>query len=293
MAIFKRSWRLSVELENKVKTFQELENKDMSLKIDFSAKNGIRSFCEGNITLYNLARNDMLYLANCATYAKGDGEVSIKHNKITLECGYNGNLAIVLAGNITSVNADFGSVDSKIQLKVTGNLGENAINKGKTISINGNVDLKQVCKELTTLQKIKLQYDESVKPTLLKSFSYLGTPLKMLENLRNSFKDYVFYLSEDGQTLKVEAQGATKKRNLQVLSYKTGLIGTPTPTQYGISATSLLNTALKVGGWVKLESQKVGGYNGEWYISEITHKGSNQGADWTSTLELRKSAVVL
>ena len=290
MAVFKRSWRLTIELENKIKTFQELENADMSLKIDFSAKNSVKGYCEGNITLCNLSRNDMLYLANCATFGKNG---ITKQNKITLECGYNGDLAIILAGNIQSVNADFGSVDNKIQLKIIGNLSQNTINKGKAISINGNVDLKQVCKELTTLQKIKLQYDESVKPTLLKGFTFLGTPLKLLENLRESFKDYVFYFSEDGQTLKVEMQGATQKRGVQKLSYKTGLIGTPTPTQFGITATSLLNTALKVGGWVKLESQKVSGYNGDWYITEISHKGTNQGADWLSMLELRKEAVVL
>lgn len=292
MAVFKRSWRLSIELENKVKTFQEIENADLSLKVDFTAKNSARGYCEGDITLYNLSRNDMLYLANCATYSKG-GEVSIKHNKISLECGYNGDLAIVLCGNIKSVTADFASVDNKITMKVDSGLMQNSLKKGSAINFDGNIDLKEVCTKLTALQNLKLCYDENVKPVLLKGFTFMGTPLKLLNNLRESFKEYAFYLTEDGESLRVEKIGGSVKINTQVLSYETGLVGSPTPTAHGISIVSLLNTNLRVGAWVKLKSEKISNYNGDWYIMDVQHKGSSQGNEWITQCDLRREAVVL
>ena len=289
MAIFKRSWRLTLQIgKDKAKVFQELENSDMSLKIEFDTTSKTSSFSEGTITIYNLAKDDMYYLASCARVG-ADG--IMKQNKVMLECGYGGDLGIILSGNIYEVTADFTSADRKISLKARGNIAKNFEFDSISVALNGDIDLKDICAELTKKQQILLEYDKNIAPVIQKGYSFLGRPAQMLENLRKSFKDFFFYYSEDGETLKVQPKENATISNKQILSYETGLVGTPTPTQFGIKATSLLNKSLKMGGWVELKSEKIPQYNGIWYIYEIKHKGSNQSNEWFSILSLSKNVM--
>ena len=65
MAIYKRAWRLSIQINNTIKTFQELDYQDQSLKIDFEVNNAVYGgFASGNITIYNLAQSDMEFLSS-------------------------------------------------------------------------------------------------------------------------------------------------------------------------------------------------------------------------------------
>ena len=84
MAIYKRAWRLSIQINNIVKTFQELDYGDQSLKIEFEVSNAVYGgFASGNITIYNLAQSDMEFLSSSVSpYG------NFKRNKVSLECGY-------------------------------------------------------------------------------------------------------------------------------------------------------------------------------------------------------------
>lgn len=285
MGIFRRSWRVTIELADKYKQFSELATRDMSLKIDFDAVNRIGGYSEGHITLQNLKRDDINYLATSATYPMS------KKNAVKLEAGYNGDLSVVLNGQIYQVEADFTSPDNKISLTVQGGLGQNFINTGKAISLKGDIDLKDVCKELSTLESMQLHYDENIKPIAQKGFSFVGTPMQLLNQLRNSFKDLYFYIGADAKVLYVKPKENPAKNKVNTLSEDSGLQGTPKPTQFGIMAISILNPALKAGEWVNIKSQRVSQYNGDWFIREIKHKGGNQGNEWVSVLDLSKAAV--
>ena len=60
MALFKRAWRLQIQVGNIVKTFQELDYAEQSLKIEFDISNAVYGgFSSGSISIYNLAQSDM------------------------------------------------------------------------------------------------------------------------------------------------------------------------------------------------------------------------------------------
>ena len=287
MAIFKRSWRLKIEVENVIKEFKELENTDTSLKIDFDATSKTSKWAEGNITIQNLNKDDLQYLASCARISGG---ATFKHNKVSLEAGYGGDLAVILCGNISQVDVDFTSADRKCTLKVSGNFAQNALKNSVGISMDGDIDFREICKEASALMKVKLVYDSNIKPILQKGYSFLGTPMRLLEDLRQSFKDYYLILSADGNTLSVKPKENATILKKDIISEDTGMIGMPKPTQYGLTITSLLNSALKAGDFVEVQSKKITAFNGTYFIYELKHKGSNMNNEWISTLDLRKRA---
>ena len=287
MAIFKRSWRLKIEVENVIKEFKELENTDTSLKIDFDATSKTSKWAEGNITIQNLNKDDLQYLASCARISGG---ATFKHNKVSLEAGYGGDLAVILCGNISQVDVDFTSADRKCTLKVSGNFAQNALKNSVGISMDGDIDFREICKEASALMKVKLVYDSNIKPILQKGYSFLGTPMRLLDDLRQSFKDYYLILSADGNTLSVKPKENATILKKDVISEDTGMIGMPKPTQYGLTITSLLNSALKAGDFVEVQSKKITAFNGTYFIYELKHKGSNMNNEWISTLDLRKRA---
>lgn len=287
MAIFKRSWRLKIEVENVIKEFKELENTDTSLKIDFDATSKTSKWAEGNITIQNLNKDDLQYLASCARISGG---ATFKHNKVSLEAGYGGDLAVILCGNISQVDVDFTSADRKCTLKVSGNFAQNALKNSVGISMDGDIDFREICKEASALMKVKLVYDSNIKPILQKGYSFLGTPMRLLDDLRQSFKDYYLILSADGNTLSVKPKENATILKKDIISEDTGMIGMPKPTQYGLTITSLLNSALKAGDFVEVQSKKITAFNGTYFIYELKHKGSNMNNEWISTLDLRKRA---
>ena len=287
MAIFKRTWRLKIEVENVIKEFKELENTDTSLKIDFDATSKTSKWAEGNITIQNLNKDDLQYLASCARISGG---ATFKHNKVSLEAGYGGDLAVILCGNISQVDVDFTSADRKCTLKVSGNFAQNALKNSVGISMDGDIDFREICKEASALMKVKLVYDSNIKPILQKGYSFLGTPMRLLDDLRQSFKDYYLILSADGNTLSVKPKENATILKKDIISEDTGMIGMPKPTQYGLTITSLLNSALKAGDFVEVQSKKITAFNGTYFIYELKHKGSNMNNEWISTLDLRKRA---
>ena len=144
MDVFRRAYRLSIEIDGKLKTYQELTNTNESLKVDFNITNCVYGvFAQGNITISNLSFDDMQYLATSYNPASR----RFKRNKIILEAGYNDNVSNIINGNIIDVDADFNSVDASISLRVQGGIANNLAKNNVKTSLNGDVDFRAVCSE--------------------------------------------------------------------------------------------------------------------------------------------------
>lgn len=282
MAIYKRAWRLSIQINNTIKTFQELDYQDQSLKIDFEVNNAVYgSFANGNITIYNLAQSDMEFLASCVSpYG------NFKRNKVSLECGYVGNIALILAGNIIGVECDFTSVDNKITLQVEGGIQNNLLNNNIETSLKGKVDFQAICAECAKHNDLILKYDKNITKRNLNDYSFLGSPFQMIENIKKYFSDLNIFIDETGKVLNVLLTEKGEKINEQELSSDTGLIGKPKPTLQGCNVLSMLNVNFKAGGFVKLKNESLKSLNGVYRITELKHKGSNYGELWISELIL-------
>lgn len=276
MAIFRRSWRLTIQIKNAQKTFQEIATADTSLKIDFSIKTGAGGiFSEGNITVSGLTSADMAFLSTNFNPQTG----AVRGSKVSLEVGYNGNLTKILSGNIIQAEPKFGSANHELNLKVNSGVFNN-LNTRVGDSLAGNTDFKSIAQKTAKNNDLVLEFGAGVANPKIKDYSFSGTPFQQIENLRNYTGADVFL---DNQKLAIisKEKGAGRKIKLDDNS---GLIETPKPTFTGCEIRCLLNPALRVGQFISLKSRKIPQLDGDYRIIELTHAGCNRGKSWESKI---------
>lgn len=284
MAIFKRFWELSVQINGNMKTYFEKSFDDNSLKIDFNIKNACGGgFANGDITITNLSNQDMEFLASCYSLKNGN----LKSNKISLSAGYENNFGVICNGNFSEVNADFESVDKTINFKVVGKIENNMQNNSIQTSKEGVTNFKDICLECATKNDLGLNFDDSLNSRKLRDFSFLGSPFQYIEKIRSLYNDVFVYIDDTANQMRVEKKDK-KPINTNVLSSKTGLLGKPKPTYLGCVVRSLLNPSLKAGGCIQLENYNLKSFNAQYRIQELTHRGSNKGDLWETELVLQR-----
>lgn len=286
MEVFKRAFRLSVEVAGKLKTYEEVKDTDESLKIEFNVTNCVYGvFAQGQISITGLNFDDMQYLATSFNPATR----RFKRNAIILEAGYNDNISNIIKGNIIEVSANFSAVDPTIRLKVQGGIANNLAKNNIKTSLNGNVDFKAICNECAKNNGLTLHYDSNIKTRSLTDFSFNGTPFQMVERLRSYYPDLNIFIGEDGNTMNVLMRENGEQINTYELSCDTGLKARPTPTMLGCKVQSVLNTNFRAGGFVNLKNSNLENFDGIYRITELKHMGCNKSEAWDTHLTLQRT----
>lgn len=280
MALFKRAWRLSVQIGDTLKTYQELNSIDESLKIDFNVKSSLDGdFSEGDITISGLKISDTAFLGT--NYDAQTGE--LRESVLKLEVGYPNAISEILQGTITEATPNFNSPNNEINLKVKSGAYNN-IDFSVCDSFNGGQNFKIICEKVAQNNQVALDFKSDENPVIY-DYSFVGTPFQQIENLRKYVKSKVF-LQNAKLCVLGEAQSSSTKTDLD---YTNGLIGSPKPNQLGCEVECLLNPALQVGQFIGLKTKKIPQLDGDYKIIELIHNGSNRGKEWKSKLTLTKA----
>lgn len=277
MPLFKRCYRLSIDIGTIRKTYQELQGNDTSLKIDFDidmSANG--SFSKGNITIIGLPQDDIALLA---TNRNKDG--TLKPSKVSLEVGYPNILGQILQGNIIEAEANFTAPDQSIRLGVM-----SAYESGQTqatASLSKNATFKDIAQAVASANKLTLKYDSSIPNKVIGDYAFKGTPYQQVQRLREYMPNDVD-ISIKNNTLEVKNKNAPAGAKKIKIDSDSGLIGDPAPTLQGCNIRTLLNPALSVNDYIELKSARIPQLNGLYRIIELKHRGTNRGDLWESAL---------
>lgn len=277
MPLFKRCYKLSVDIGGIRKTYQELSGDDISLKIDFDvdmSANG--SFSKGNITIIGLQQND---IALISTNRNKDG--TLKPSKLSLEVGYPNILGQILQGNIIEAEANFTAPDQSIRLGVM-----SAYESGQsqtTANLAKNATFKDVAQAVASANNLTLKYDSSIPNKVIGDYSFRGTPFQQVQRLREYMPNDVD-IAIKNDTLEVKNKKAPAGAKKIKIDSNSGLIGDPAPTLQGCNIRTLLNPALSVNDYVELKSARIPQLNGLYRILELKHRGTNRGDIWESAL---------
>ena len=282
MALFNRSWRLTIDIDGVSKTYQERSAQDTSLKIDFEIDSSVGgAFSNGTITIFGLSNADIAFLAT--NYNPQDG--SLKPSLVQLELGYNDALSLVLFGNIVEAEPDFTQSDTRIRIRVASGAQQNLEKRSITAS-EKDATFRSLCEIAAKNNDLALEYDSNIPQKTIGDYSFVGTPFQQIEGLRKLWDGVDIFIN--GKKLSVKYKKASEVRKI-VLDRDSGLIGTPKPTPFGVEATSMLNPALAAASFIELKSGKIPQINGLYRIATLSHKGSNRGELWISQLTLNKA----
>ena len=282
MALFKRCWRLSIQIDDVVKTYQELANDETSLKIDFNVDSSFNgTFSNGEITITGLTQRDIAFLST--NYELGSGK--LKSSFVTLEVGYQDNISLILNGNIFEAVPDFTSPDNSIRLKVMSGIENNVNLANATLSLE-NATFKDLCQAVAKNNNVSLDFDDSVENKVVGDYSFQGSPFQQIQELRNLNQD--IYVTLSNNSLKVTSINTSKAVKIKI-DNKSGLIGSPIPSATGCEVTCLLNPSITINDFISIESLKIPQLNSDYRIMAIKHIGGNRSDNWITILTLQKA----
>ena len=210
---------------------------------------------------------------------------------VELRAGYYDNLALILVGNITSVDTSSDNADRMTELEVVDGRVEL---RDTTIScsFNGIVNCQQVYDHISQQMGLPIIYAPDLTYKMLPNgFSFAGTGKSALQKLANccghawTIQNQVIQITWPGRP--ISAMG-------YLLNSDTGLIDVPKRVTIGASNSTdeshtgwevkyFLNGNIGINDIVYLESKKVSGY---FRVCKITFEGDNQESDWTCTAQL-------
>lgn len=280
MPIFNRAYRLTLQIDKVLKTYQELNVGEQSLKIDFEVDMSAGgSFSKGNLTITGLKQNDIAFLATNFTK-----EGAFKDSMVELEVGYKDNTALILSGNISKSEANFTSPDQSLKLEVMSAFSQSGKDPVSN-SISKNATFRDICNLVALNNKLTLKYDNTIPNKVIGDYSYRGTPYQQIQKLREYMPNDVDITIKNNT---LEVVNAIKKGTISfIISSETGMIGTPSPTNIGCVVRTLLNPNIQVNDFVELKSSKIKQLDGDYRVIELKHRGSNRGDLYETLLTLR------
>lgn len=148
----------------------------------------------------------------------------------------------------------------------------------------GGVTSTTVLQTLLNSTGLPLDFIDPALPvqTYKYGVTFLGTVEDALDRLTRPVG--ALWSIQDG-ALQVTLRGGVTDDLAVLLTPQTGLIGTPTRTDKGIDARSLLIPQIHMGGTVRIESEFITGF---YRVRNLKHEGDLRGDTWYTSIESKE-----
>ena len=263
-----------------------IEKRIDGLNIRFSTKVYSNTGAPSNayIDVYNLNRSDVDYLATSAsTYLK-------RQRYFRLYAGYEGDVNLVFSGQILEALPE-GNPDVVLKIKGLSSLKW----WGETMSISkDNTNMTDLITEATDKMGYVLDIDENTRgceflTKTKESYSYTGSPMGMLYDIQQNCAgvgtdDKSIYIVPENETIHVYSPNLVNYKRVLLVNKNTGMIGIPAPTVEGCTVKILMNTSVRCGDAIELQSERIPSINGRYFIISVAHDGEVRGKNWYTTL---------
>jgi hypothetical protein len=224
------------------------------------------------ISLWNLSKNHI-------------GILNEKDCGIALYAGYDGNNSMIFAGAVSQVEnstatgdiqTDIEAVDGRIQLRDT----------HVSLSYNGTTNTQKIYSDIAYSMGLTAVFGENTAfSNISNGFSNVGTAKQALDKICG-INGNVWSIQNG--ILQIKKKGSKLSSLVYVLSAESGLVGVPKrltegaendsdTVKYGWEVDFLLNGAIGVSDFVKLESNIATGY---FMVHSVEFNGDNLSGDW-------------
>ena len=225
-----------------------------------------------SISIANLSREDVEYLT---TYTSPYVDQR-KKKQINIFAGYESTGdGMIFSGDIYSALPE-GLPDTWLKIKAKTEF----FNQQNIISISqGKTNTKNLA--AITANQLGLSLDwRSKSEKFIDTFNFTGAKAKLINKL-NQLDDFIAFVDkgtlividkgEEPPEDKAETSNTKKKGFIKLINKKSGMIGLPQPDEYGIKVKILLDPAVNLGDWFKLESERLPIVNGFYQVYEMVY----------------------
>lgn len=210
---------------------------------------------------------------------------------VSLRAGYGNRLPLIFAGKVSYASTAKDGSDVKTEIEVNDSLIQ-IRNTFVSVSYNGTVNWKNIFDDVAAQMGVAVSYSYNVTfVDVPNGFSFVGLGRDVIHKgcsccgLDWSIQNGVMQIKKPGDVM---------SREVYVLSSKTGLIGIPVrvvvtkkedtdENVLGWDVEYLLNGAINVNDFVKLESNVVTGY---FRVYSVEMTGDNISGDWICKAKL-------
>lgn len=286
--LYGRRYRVFVDLGNN-QAFDVSE-----LRCEFNVvKTAFLEINESTLTIYNLSPNTENKLIKAG-------------QRIIIEAGYTGSqYGVIFAGKVVQpIRSKENAVDYKLTLV---SMDEEVYASYGLVGVS--LVAQQSARDAVNAVLTKATYKQQAGELTNFNIKYprgkvmFGSPQQFLKDIARS--ENATYFSNDG---KVNIISATDVPKGQILSFgpDSGLIGTPTQTEYGISLKVLMNPRIEINSLFHVDNKKIEGYKyqqgnpvrrldqeGIYRVVRIRHVGDTRGEDWYTEIDAISQAGLL
>lgn len=204
-------------------------------------------------------------------------------DQLLLLVGYGNELGLVFAGDI--INPVMRKDDTDWILSLECGDGYKEINNSRTnVTVKGGTGQKDI---INILKKDMGKQDGAGvvsidnSNALPRSKTMIGKTSKYVTNIaRNNNADWSI---QDGELVVLPKTEAIDDKSGFVLSQDTGMIGSPEKSESGIEVTCLLNTNIRPGSLIRIESI-IKEYSGDFKVTDVEITGDSHSDEWYSKI---------
>lgn len=249
------------------------------LHVNFSLqKSDLETQNTGRVTVWNLNPKQLAVLNE-------------KDCCLSLRAGYGSRLSLIFAGIVSYATTTKDGSDMKTEMEVVDNLVE-VRDTYVSVCYNGAVNWKTIFDDVAAQMGVAVSYSYNATfSNLANGYSFTGLARDIMSK---GCKCCGLSWSLQNGVMQVKKPGDVMSKEVYVLSSKSGLIGIPAKVvissdeatgknQIGWEVEYLLNGAINIDDYVKLESKTVTGF---FRVRTLEITGDNITGDWLCKAQL-------
>lgn len=250
----------------------------MPLHINFDIqKADTSSSNSAKISLWNLSKTTLSLLEK-------------KDCRLALRAGYGTRMPLLFEGTVSYATTQLDNADRKTDIELVDSL-KSTRDSYLSISYTEPVSWRKIFDDVADKMGVAVSYSYNATFVDISSgYSFVGKGTDVIA--KGCASCGLSWTIQDG-ILQIKKPGDTMNREVFVISKDTGLVGIPARValeqnnnevkKLGYDVSFLLNGAIGVNDYIKLESNVVTGF---FKVFSINHAGDNMSGDWLSSARL-------
>lgn len=270
-------------------TQKALDGLNIKFQIEVFSSAGLPS--SSHIEVFNLNQADLEFLSS--------GSATWAHKQVLFQlyAGYEGQVSLLYSGQIMEAypqgNPDISfKISGLADVRWSGHNFSFEATKVKIMTL-----IRRAANEMNYNVRIdkKIEQNNPALNKVLPKFSYTGSPMGLLQKAQEAMGkvsaglDTVFITISNGEVT-VWTPKSERSNQILLVSKDTGMIGLPRPTGAGCDVTILLDTTIRCGDKIKIQTTRIPMLNGEYYVTGLTHDGEIRATSWYTTLKCARAS---